>query len=41
MDAQAIILEHLKENDEELNYIAKEIWIIRKWRCRKNLPASC
>ena len=26
MDAQAIILEHLKENDEELNYIAKEIW---------------
>ena len=26
MDAQAIILEHLKENNEELNYIAKEIW---------------
>ncbi len=26
MDAQDIILDHLKENDEELSYIAKEIW---------------
>jgi len=26
MDAQAIILDHLKENDEELSYIAKDIW---------------
>ena len=26
MDANAIVLNHIKENDEELTYIAKEIW---------------
>ena len=26
MDGRAIILDHLRENDEELTYIAKEIW---------------
>jgi aminobenzoyl-glutamate utilization protein B len=26
MDAKGIILEHIKENDEELSYIAKDIW---------------
>ena len=26
MDAKDIILEHIRENDEELSYIAKDIW---------------
>ena len=26
MDAKAIILDHIGENDEELTYVAKEIW---------------